>query len=120
MQLHTQPVDNIEPPYQDVYRTAKACFSYVEASNLFSIRLLQAALLIALYEIPNAIYPAAYLTVGHCARLGHAMGFQDRKRALQMVPSPSEKSILNPPVLLLIGTQIPRRSWKNDEGYGGP
>ncbi|QKX63441.1 uncharacterized protein TRUGW13939_10611 [Talaromyces rugulosus] len=92
MQLHTLPVDNTESPYRELYRTAKDCLSYVEGSNIFSIRLLQAALLIALYEVSNAMYPAAYLSVGHCARLGHAMGIHDRRRAPQMLSSPSKFS----------------------------
>ncbi|KAH6976677.1 hypothetical protein EDB80DRAFT_302091 [Ilyonectria destructans] len=88
MRLHTQSVDDTEPAHRELYRAAKASFSYVEASNIFSIRLMQAALLIALYEMSNAIFPAAYLSVGHCARLGHAMGIHDRKRAPQMLCSP--------------------------------
>ncbi|KAH7147338.1 hypothetical protein DER46DRAFT_650711 [Fusarium sp. MPI-SDFR-AT-0072] len=88
IQLHTQPVDKTESSYRDLYTVAKDCLSYVEGSNILSVRLLQATILIALYEISNAIYPAAYLRVGHCARLGHALGIHNRKRALQMLCPP--------------------------------
>ncbi|KAK6431123.1 hypothetical protein LTR95_012718 [Oleoguttula sp. CCFEE 5521] len=61
-----------------LYGEVKALHAFVESQNGFSIQLLQSALLIALYEIGHAIYPAAYLTVGHCARLGYAMGLHTR------------------------------------------
>ena len=89
MQLHTQPVDNPSPANAEPYRVAKACLAYVESSNLFTIRVVQAAVLITFYEISNAIYPAAHLSVGHCARLGQAMGIHDRKRAPQILHTPS-------------------------------
>ncbi|KAL1966745.1 hypothetical protein VTN77DRAFT_3942 [Rasamsonia byssochlamydoides] len=86
MQMHCRPRKDSGLPVTDLYELAKRCCSYVERNNVFSLRLLQASLLIALYEIANAIYPAAYLTVGHCARLCHLMGIHDRKEAPQMLP----------------------------------
>lgn len=50
------------------------------------MRVLQAAILLAWHEISNAIYPAAFLTVAHCARLGQAMGIHDRRNAPQLFP----------------------------------
>ncbi|OGM47969.1 hypothetical protein ABOM_002681 [Aspergillus bombycis] len=85
MQLHSQPCSEVESSDAELYRSAKACYVHVESSNVFSIKVLQALLLIALYEISNSIYPAAYLTVGHCARLGHAMGVHQRSDAPQML-----------------------------------
>ncbi|RFU77476.1 transcriptional regulatory [Trichoderma arundinaceum] len=57
-----------------LYRTAKRYHSEIEASGLISLHVLQAMIFIALYEIGHAIYPAAYLTVGACARYGVALG----------------------------------------------
>lgn len=71
-----------------LYDKAKRCLQFLEGSGVMSIRLLQAFLLLALYETGNAIYPAAFLTVGHCARMGHALGIHDRKTAPQMFPAP--------------------------------
>ncbi|GAB1198422.1 hypothetical protein APSETT444_007741 [Aspergillus pseudonomiae] len=85
MQLHSRPCSEVDSSEAELYRSAKACHVYVESSNIFSIKVLQALLLIALYEISNSIYPAAYLTVGHCARLGHAMGVHQRSDAPQML-----------------------------------
>lgn len=57
-----------------LYRLAKSFYSEVEGTESLSVQVLQAAVCIALFEIGNAIYPAAYLTVGACARYGTAMG----------------------------------------------
>lgn len=45
----------------------------VESAGILSLHLLQAGLLLALYEFGHAIFPNAYTTIGHCARIGHAM-----------------------------------------------
>lgn len=67
------------PLYEDdrkrtLYKITKEFYAEVEATGIMSICLLQSALLIAVYEIGNAIYPAAYMTVGSCARYGVALG----------------------------------------------
>ncbi|KAE8345503.1 fungal-specific transcription factor domain-containing protein [Aspergillus arachidicola] len=85
IQLHTRSCSEVESGDAELYRSAKACYVYIESSNVFSVKVLQALLLIALYEISNAIHPAAYLTVGHCARLGHAMGVHQRSDSPQML-----------------------------------
>jgi hypothetical protein len=120
MQLHTRSLDSSNPPNHELYRLAKACCSYVEKSNIFSVRLLQATLLITLYEIANAIYPAAYLSVGHCARLGHAMGIHDLKRAPQMLHTPSRHMSLHLYICLVSnGKKHQLLSWKKGTEFGG-
>jgi hypothetical protein len=57
-----------------LYHNAKRLHFEMEASGVFSLRILQAGILIALYELGQAIYPAAYLTVGSCARYATAIG----------------------------------------------
>lgn len=75
------------------YLVAKRCLQFIESQSFISLRILQAALLLSLYELGNGMYPAAYLTVGHCARLGHAMGIHDRRGTLQMFPITSKIDI---------------------------
>ncbi|KAG9252682.1 fungal-specific transcription factor domain-containing protein [Emericellopsis atlantica] len=88
-QLHTQlDVDN-EPAHRALYWRVKAGCVDVERSGVLSVRALQAILLVALYEITNAIYPAAYLTVGHCARLGHMMSLHFVDKTPQLIGPPS-------------------------------
>lgn len=57
-----------------LYRIAKRFYLETEIAGVQSIYMLQAGILIAFYELGQAIYPAAYLTVGACARYGLALG----------------------------------------------
>ncbi|KAK5999200.1 Transcription factor BOA15 [Cladobotryum mycophilum] len=70
-----------------LYEKAKQCFYYMEGRGVISFRMVQATLLLSLYEAANAIYPAAFMTIGHCARLGHAIGIHDRRNSPQMFPN---------------------------------
>ncbi|KAI1105759.1 hypothetical protein F4804DRAFT_110971 [Jackrogersella minutella] len=56
----------------------------VETSCLPCLQLLQSVILISVYEISHAIYPAAYMRVGYASRLCIMMGFHDRKNASQL------------------------------------
>ncbi|KAI9810599.1 MAG: hypothetical protein M1827_006161 [Pycnora praestabilis] len=91
MKLIATPPDDfgMESPQTYCYSMAKRFYSAVEQNGTYSIHLLQAAVLIGLYEVGHAIYPAAYLTVGHCARMGYAMGIHRRKDLPQMLNRPS-------------------------------
>ncbi len=68
-----------------LYNLVKRHATAVEASALMSLQLLQSCLLIAAYEIGNAIYPAAYLTTGHCVRIGLLLGINDRQSVPQVL-----------------------------------
>lgn len=57
-----------------LYQIAKRYHFEVESAGALSVPVLQAAVLIAVYEVGHAIYPAAYLTIGACARLGVVLG----------------------------------------------
>lgn len=75
MKLCCLPVlDNNGAERTSLYRLAKRFYSDVESTEDLSVQVLQAAICIAIFEIGDAIYPAAYLTVGVCARYGIAMG----------------------------------------------
>lgn len=77
MKLISQPREDNEAAVNDLYLHIKQCIFYLETRSVVSLRLLQAILLLALYEIGHAIYPAAYLSVAHCVRFGHALNLQD-------------------------------------------
>lgn len=74
--------DNGDEERASVYRLVKKFYLEVESTEGLCIQVLQAGILIAIFEIGDAIYPAAYLTVGTCARYGVALGLdkinQDR------------------------------------------
>lgn len=85
MKLITQvPMGDPQRARGPLYTLAKRTLYLAESHGLICIRTLQANILVAAYEIGHAIYPAAYLTTGHCARLGHALGLNDRRHAPQI------------------------------------
>ncbi|UKZ74622.1 hypothetical protein TrVFT333_002292 [Trichoderma virens FT-333] len=57
-----------------LYRTVKQLYFDIESSGRLSIQTLQAAVLIAIYEIGHGIYPAAIISVANCARIGTIIG----------------------------------------------
>lgn len=86
MKLITQSSHgNPQAAQTPLYSLAKRQITFVESGALLSLQLLQATILTAAYEIGHAIYPAAYLTTGHCARLGHLLGLNDRHAVPQML-----------------------------------
>lgn len=86
MKLITQsPHGNPQVAQTPLYSLAKRQITFVESGALMSLQLLQAIILIAAYEIGHAIYPAAYLTTGQSARLGHLLGLNDRQAVPQVL-----------------------------------
>jgi len=70
----TLPPASPRNPRTSLYHAIKHFYLEVEGSSVFSIPTLQAGILIALYELGHAVYPAAYLTVGASARFAYALG----------------------------------------------
>lgn len=68
------------------YRLVRYFYAFTESQNAYSLQFLQSLILIATYEYGNAIYPAAYMTIGQCARLGYALGVHDNKTP-QLLPN---------------------------------
>lgn len=61
-------------PRTAAYSTATRLVHEAETAGVLTLQLLQAKLLVCLYELGHGIYPAAYLSVGSCARYGTALG----------------------------------------------
>ncbi|KAL7924496.1 fungal-specific transcription factor domain-containing protein [Trichoderma austrokoningii] len=61
-------------PRRKAYYSIKSSLLEAENSCSLELRVLQAIILMAVFEVGHAIYPAAYLTVGYCVRYGSAMG----------------------------------------------
>lgn len=70
--ITTLPPADINNPRTALYHTTKQF--YLEAEQVFSVPVLQAGLLLALYELGHGIYPAAFLSIGACARYAYALG----------------------------------------------
>ena len=86
-------------PRSSVYTSIKADLSRAVVYGLFELRVFQALLLLALYELGHAIHPAAYMTVGSCIRYGNALG-------LNMTVEYNANETLND-----IESEERRRSW---------
>ncbi|TVY31880.1 hypothetical protein LOCC1_G008317 [Lachnellula occidentalis] len=88
MKLVSQLPSELEhPALSPLYCLAKGSLSRMEHAGLISLQLLQSAILIAVYEMGHAIYPASYLSISHAARLGIMMGFHC-KYAAQLFKDP--------------------------------
>ena len=72
--ITTLPPKSPRNPRTPLYYAAKHFYLEVEGSSIFSIPVLQAGVLLSLYELGHAIYPAAFLSIGACARYAHALG----------------------------------------------
>ncbi|KAJ6781869.1 hypothetical protein PWT90_06526 [Aphanocladium album] len=63
-----------------LYDVVKKLQFDLELSGILSVQFLQASILIAVYEVGHAIYPAAVLSVGRCARYAACLGIDDTAR----------------------------------------
>lgn len=72
--MNWSPSESGANPKTPMYTVAKRFFLELETAGCFSIRLVQAGLLIGFYELGHCIYPAAYMSIGVCARLAVALG----------------------------------------------
>lgn len=73
MKLCCLPVDKVEEK-RLLYELVKKLYAEVEGQEDPCVQVMQSAAFIAVYEIGDAIFPAAYLTIGALARYGMAMG----------------------------------------------
>ncbi|CRK21195.1 hypothetical protein BN1708_013025 [Verticillium longisporum] len=67
-----------------LYQLAKVCCTAMERDRFISLRLVQCLTLIAVYELGHAIFPEAYVTIGHASRLGGMIGFHNKTLAQQL------------------------------------
>jgi hypothetical protein len=72
------PLSDIPTSKTPVYLAAKQFYSEVVAVGTCSIQVLQAGILISLYELSHALYPSAYLSIASCARYGVAFGINGK------------------------------------------
>lgn len=68
------PPKHTKNPQTPTYLAAKQFYLEVETAGIFSIQVLQAGVLISLYELGHAIYPSAFFSIGACARYAYALG----------------------------------------------
>lgn len=84
-------------PRTALYHATKHFYVVVEDS--LSILVLQAGLLVALYELGHGIYPAAFLSIGACARYAYALGIN------------VSQTVFTKRVITLVEVEERRRVW---------
>lgn len=67
-----------------MYKSLKTCLATCEQHGQFTTNYLCAQVLTCVYEMSHAIYPAAYFTIGGCARTCFTMGLHDKRFATQL------------------------------------
>ena len=86
--LISRPQDGIESSQNPIYMSAKHLISLMEATGMVSLIVLQANILVTMYEYGQAIYPAAWMSAGWCVRYGNLLGINDRPEAIQLLGQP--------------------------------
>lgn len=85
MKLNISRLSEGESSQTAIYYSAKKFIALAEASGMTSLMVLQAMLLVTLYEFSQAIYPAAWMTVGACTRYGLLLGINGHPDAAQLL-----------------------------------
>jgi len=82
------------------YLAAKRILLTAELEGMLTLQILQATIIVLIYEVGHAIYPAAYMSVGSCAKYGLALGI-DKQRAISSTAS----------ILDILEEEERRRAW---------
>jgi hypothetical protein len=64
-----------------LYSSSKRFYSEIEAAGFSSIQVLQAGVLISLYEVGHAIYPAAFRSIGACVTYARTFRIDEQEVA---------------------------------------
>ena len=70
--------NNLNGMADSVYLSVRAMLSVVKAKVCLSIPLMQAELLIAMYETSHGMHEQAYMSVGSCFQISRALGWWDK------------------------------------------
>ncbi|KKO99131.1 hypothetical protein THAR02_08765 [Trichoderma harzianum] len=70
------PTASSSDPHTTTYIAARQFLYGLEISGTLSLPILQAAILITIYEIGHAIYPAAYASISVCIQYAAALGLE--------------------------------------------
>jgi hypothetical protein len=72
--------DPRQNPRTEKYLALKRAFLDAETTGHLSLPLLQGMILLSIYELGHAIYPAAYMSIGTCVRLGLALELEKQRQ----------------------------------------
>ncbi|CRG89359.1 Valine--tRNA ligase [Talaromyces islandicus] len=78
MKLVQEVPDRQNPKSLELYNIAKEFSKRLELGGLLTLSVVQAGVLLLLYEIGHGIYPAAFMTISYCARQAVALGLHNK------------------------------------------
>ncbi|PVH93784.1 hypothetical protein DM02DRAFT_661633 [Periconia macrospinosa] len=93
------PLDSIFNPKTPMYVAAKRMYAEAESVGVLTLPVLQAGVLISIYEYGHAMYPATFFTVAACARYAALLGIG------------KESSVFENPSLTWVEVEEKRRVW---------
>lgn len=79
--LPSESLDESRPKTPD-YLAVKRLLVEADVAGTMTLQILQAMIIISIYELGHAIYPPAYLSIGACARYGLALGINAQKESI--------------------------------------
>ncbi|KAH8678310.1 hypothetical protein BX600DRAFT_148377 [Xylariales sp. PMI_506] len=82
--VSNSPEDDDTQGKSALYLLFRHYYNILETSSIISLSLLQAVILLTLYELGQGIFPAAYLTVGRAARLCSLVGGAELRGATRL------------------------------------
>ncbi|XMA10366.1 hypothetical protein WAI453_003157 [Rhynchosporium graminicola] len=77
-----------------LYHTTKGFYGFWLSTGRLSIELIQAGILLAIYEHSQALHDATYLTLAACARMGYILGF-DKTLSHDFQPNAGEEATMS-------------------------
>jgi hypothetical protein len=67
-----------EETFSSLYMLVKSAIAVVEAANLYSLEVVQARLLVTLFEVGHGIEPAAFISIAATTRAAVAIGLNEK------------------------------------------
>jgi hypothetical protein len=75
-----------------LYHGMKELYHKADAAGCSTIRVIQAGIVVALYDLGHGIYPVAFITIATCIRYGSALGI-DKLSAREAMGADREERI---------------------------
>ncbi|POS88067.1 hypothetical protein EPUL_000562 [Erysiphe pulchra] len=87
----SKPKDGLDCSQNELYLAAKRFINFMQSTGFISILILQANILVTLYEYGHAIYPSAWMSSGWSVRYGNLLGINGDEAAIDLLGKPSDE-----------------------------
>ncbi|KAH8816007.1 hypothetical protein F5884DRAFT_774550 [Xylogone sp. PMI_703] len=83
--LVTEPAVGIDTVKTSLYHLAKQFYSFLEDSEVITLRMLQSLILLSLYEVGHGILPTAFFTISKASRMAQMMGVRHKDQSKEVL-----------------------------------